>query len=80
MRFALVEDKYGQLYTQVQMWDKEVRKFKWYDFLHCKYGNEKYLMSPLTGELLPKNRQVIIDHILEMTSQYPELIPINREI
>ena len=80
MRFVLVEDKYGQLYTRVQMWDKEVRKVKGYDFLHCKDGDEKCLMSPFTGEILPKDRQVIIDHILEMTSQYPELTPINREI
>lgn len=73
MRFYVTWDKYNNRYTTVQIFVGEERKFKHYDFLII---DEQYVMSPITGELVQRNRQAIIEHIL----QYPHTAPVNREV
>jgi hypothetical protein len=67
MRCIRVHDIYGDPYIMYAEGDKH------WDF---KIIDNEYVMSPITGEAIPRNRKSMLDHIKE----YPYIKPINRPL
>lgn len=67
MRCVYVSCKYGEPYIQYQ------QGLKHWDF---KILSKEEVMSPLTGEILPRKFDVIVAHIQE----YIHLTPVNRPL